>query len=175
MLGVAIDEFGQGPHAVRSLVPAVSAQPAATPRAVDWVAVPSCQEGSNCVRTLSEFVYRHPKHPATASVAMRWARLAAREGDARDALVAYGFASASPALADPSRLESLRLRAEGLSQEKAVADSLDGWIPRLAEGSATWHAAWMLREEVARRLGDAGSMAKARKALHEPVTAESGP
>jgi len=144
-------------------------------RAADSVVVPSCQTGPGCVRELSEFVYNHRNHPAAAGVALRWARLATREGDDRDALVAYGFASASPALADLARLESLRLRARGLSQEKAVADSLDGWIPRLSSGSATWRSAWMLREEVARRLGDSGSMAKARKALSEPVTAESGP
>jgi hypothetical protein len=144
-------------------------------RAVDSVAVPTCQDGPDCVRSLSEFVYKHPNHPAAPGVALRWARLAARGGDDRDALVAYGFASASPALADLVRLESLRLRARGLSQEKAVADSLDGWIPRISSGSATWRAAWTLREEVARRLGDAGSISRARKALAEPITAESGP
>jgi hypothetical protein len=166
------------PDAVSVARPPVSAGSAAQtslPSAPDSEVVPSCQEGSGCVRILSEFVYRHPNHPAAPGVALRWARLAAREGDDRDALVAYGFASASPALSDLSRLESLRLRAGGLSQEKAVADSLDGWIPRLVPGSATWRAAWTLREEVARRQGDAGSVSRARKALSEPVTVESGP
>jgi len=159
----------------RPLVSTASAAIASPSSASDSVLVPSCLEGPECVRSLSEFVYRHPNHPAEPGVALRWARLAAREGDDRDALVAYGFASASPPLAGLSRLESLRLRAGSLGQEKAVADSLDGWIPRLAAGSATWHGAWTLREEVARRLGDAGSIAKARKVLNEPVTAEGGP
>jgi len=166
------------PDATSAARPPVSSASAAQsnhPVASDSVVVPSCREGSDCVRILSQFVDRHPNHPAAAAIALRWARLAAREGDDRDALVAYGFAAASPALADLCRLESLRLRAGSLGQEKAVADSLDGWIPRLAVGSATWHGAWTLREEVARRLGDAGSIAKARKALNEPVTAESGP
>ena len=152
--------------------PPVAAAPVA--KAPDSVVVPSCQEGAACIRTLSDFVRAHPDHPATAGVAMRWARLASRGGDSRDALVAYGIASTSPALVDQARLESLGIRSEQLSQDKAVADSLEAWIPHLRVGSATWHQAWSLRAEVARRLGDAESAERARKALVAPATAESG-
>ena len=105
---------------------------------------------------------------------MRWARLAARSGDTRDALVAYGIASSSPALAEVARLESLRMRSERLSQEKLVADSLEVWLPRLRPGSAIWRQAWSLRAEVARRSGDTGTVERARKALEAPATAEGG-
>jgi hypothetical protein len=142
--------------------------------AADSIVVPSCQEGAACVRILSEFVRIHPAHPATPGVALRWARLAARGGDTRDALVAYGIASSSAALVDEARLESLRMRSEQLSQEKTVADSLEVWIPSLRPGSAIWNQAWILRGDVARRLGDAESAERAGKALNAPATAEGG-
>lgn len=154
--------------------PGVAAHAARAAKAVDSIEVPSCREGAACVRILSEFVRAHPGHSATPGVAMRWARLASLAGDTRDALVAYGIASSSSALADQARLESLRTRSERLSQEKLVADSLDGWIPRLRPGSAIWHQAWMLRGDVARRLGDAESAQRARRILEAPATAEGG-
>jgi hypothetical protein len=158
--------------AVARDVPAIA--PARGVAASDSIAVPSCQEGAACVRILSEFVRVHPDHAATPDVALRWARLASRGGDTRDALVAYGIASASPALADDARLESLRMRSEQLSQDRMVADSLDDWIPRLRPGSAIWRRAWTLRGEVARRSGDAPSAERASKALNAPATAEGG-
>lgn len=140
----------------------------------DSVQVPACREGASCIRILSEFVRVHPSHPAVSEVALRWARLASRTGDFRDALAAYAIASTSPAQAGTSRLEALRLREEHLSQEREVADSLDRWIPDLKTGSSLWRGAWTLREDVARRLGDASASARARDALHTPATAESG-
>lgn len=155
-------------------VPAVLTRPAPIAKVSDSISIPSCMEGGPCVRILSEFVRLHPDHPATPGVAMRWARLAAGAGDTRDALVAYGIASSSPALADNARLESLRMRSEQLSQEKIIADSLEEWIPHLRPGSAIWRQAWTLRGDVARRLGDAESAQRASKATNSPATAEGG-
>lgn len=144
------------------------------PDASDSVQVPSCREGVACIRILSEFVRIHPRHPAAPEVALRWARLASKSGDSRDALVAYAIASTSSAQADIAHLESLRLRVEHLSQEREVADSLDQWTGKLREGTPIWKEAWTLRADVARRLGDVAAAKRAKDILQAPSTAESG-
>lgn len=147
-------------------------RPAVAPAAPE-VVVPSCTEGADCIARLSAFVREHPQHPAASEVALRWARLSARTGDSRDALVAYAIAAQSPAQSGISRLEALKLRSR-LSQDKAVADSLDAWLPSLTSGSALWRGAWTLRGEVARRTGDAAGAAKADQILSDGASASGG-
>lgn len=138
------------------------------------VQVPSCHEGADCIRSLSQFVRTYPAHQAVAEVALRWARLSAKAGDPRDALVAYGIAGNSAALTGIARMESLRLRSEKLSQDQAVADSLDAWLPALTAGSALWREGWTLRGDVARKTGDAVAAEIARTKLATSSTAEGG-
>ena len=139
------------------------------------IEVPRCSGGPGCVEQLSAFVRNHPEHAASAEVALRWARISARTGDARDALVAFSIAAGSPTFAGVARMESLRLRMERLSQDRMVADSLDAWIPALPTGSALWQAAWRLRAEVARRQGDEALERRASRELSGTASAQGGP
>jgi ferric-dicitrate binding protein FerR (iron transport regulator) len=160
----------------RPLVPvAATSSPAAAKSArAPEVRVPSCTAGDECIAELSEFVRSHGAHPAAGEIALRWARLASRKGDHRDALVAYGFASEHPSIATIAKLEMFQTRLRGLGQLSGMNDSLDRWIPQLQIGSGIWREAMALRKDVARRQGDGETVKRIDANLQSAARAESG-
>jgi len=148
----------------------VSSKPVVQPE----LQVPSCTAGDECIAELSTFVRSHGDHSAAGEIALRWARLAARKGDYRDALVAYGFASSRAGTSDIARLEIFQTKVRGLGQTIPVRDSLDRWIEALPVGSATWREALALRKEVARKTGDGETVQRIDSRLQSAPRAESG-
>lgn len=139
------------------------------------MAAPSCHEGDACIAELSNFVRTHPHHKAMPEVALRWARLASKKGDHRDALVAYAIALETDRRnASLIRLEWFRTKVSGLGQTVEVSDSLDRWIESLPKAGAIWRSAVGLRQEVARRMGDEATVERMESQLRSPPQAESG-
>lgn len=154
-----------------------AAQPAkaATLPAVTEIVAPACVAGDACIAELSRFVNGHPEHPAVGQIALRWARLASRKGDHRDALVAYGAAlEKEPEASSMTRLEWYRTKVVGLGHTTNVSDSLDRWIETLPKSGQVWREAVGLRREVARRLGDEPTVKRMDAQLQSPPRAETG-
>lgn len=137
----------------------------------DSIEVPSCVAGRECTEILSRFVRSNPSHPAVPEVAMRWGRLALAAHDSRDALVAFGEAARSPALAPLARLESIRVRVQELGQIEPSGPALDSLVASLKPGSETWREALRLRAQVCQKSGDTAGEQAVRTMLQGARTA----
>jgi len=109
-----------------------------------------CQkEGSGCLEALAEFLQRHPQGARAAEAGRRWAGIARRNGDLRDAVYALDLAGAARAgeLSQEARLDACALRIENLHQYREGRQALDVLIPSLPPNSALRNRAQALREK----------------------------
>lgn len=160
---------------VVALEPLESPRAQAVPAAAEpQVEVPSCQDTGPCLAILAKFVQDHPSHQAKSEIALRWARLARKAGDPRDALVAYSLVQ-SPTLADQARLESLEVRAAEFGQAKQVSDTLDRWLAATPESSGRWKQLATLKLDLLRQLGQADQAKSFEERLNRQASGTKGP
>ena len=109
-----------------------------------------CQkEGSGCLEALADFLQKHPQGTRAAEAGRRWAGIARRNGDLRDAVYALDLAGAARAgeLSQEARLDACSLRIEDLHQYREGREALDALIPNLPPNSALRSRAQALREQ----------------------------
>ena len=109
-----------------------------------------CQkEGSGCLEALADFLQKHPQGTRAAEAGRRWAGIARRNGDLRDAVYALDLAGAARAgeLSQEARLDACSLRIEELHQYREGREALDALIPSLPPNSALRSRAQALREQ----------------------------
>lgn len=109
-----------------------------------------CQkEGSGCLEALADFLQRHPQGTRAAQAGRRWASIARRNGDLRDAVYALDLAGAARAgrLSEEAQLDACALRIEDLHQYREGRQALDALLPSLPPNSALRGRAQALRAQ----------------------------
>jgi hypothetical protein len=150
------------PAAAPSSRPSSKASPTASSEDPAWKALQeSCrQEGSTCLEALAEFLQQHPEGAHAAQAARRWAGIAQRNGDLRDALYALDLAGAARA-GEPSKqaqLDACALRIDVLHQYREGRQALDALIPTLPAASALRGKAQALRSRAVAALSHPDSL-----------------
>lgn len=141
------------PEAAVSKMPPQKMQTKVVPASDDatWNALQMrCQkEGSGCLEALADFLQKHPQGTRAAEAGRRWAGIARRNGDLRDAVYALDLAGAARAgeLSQEARLDACSLRIEELHQYREGREALDALIPSLPPNSALRSRAQALREQ----------------------------